>query len=518
MDRSVVILICIVVYMMLCIGIGIWAMRRTKSTRDFFMAGRDLGVMVTALAIFSTTLSGFGFVGGPGLVYSMGMSSVWIVLTATMGFCLGSILLAKRLRMFAGLFDTVSLPDAVAARYSSEGCRLMTAIAILLGVMAYLATQILAMARVLQDLLGNSAIGDIGLAACIGISVAVLLFYSVTGGIVASVYTDMIQGSVMVVAGVLIFITALFAFDGGPSEAVRTIMEDDAEAVGPWGTLGILGCLSWYFTFVLGGAGQPHIITKHMMIRSPEDARRILPLSLAGYCLAGLLWIGIGLAMRALVINESHGTLETADAAAPQFLQFYAFPLLAGVVFAALFAAIMSTADAFLNIGTAAVMHDIPQAMPSLLEKAGLSGLAARARRVADFLLASELAYARVCTVIIGVVAGLVALYCGSQQELVALLGAFGWGTFAAALVPTIAIGFNWKRATPLAAIVAISVSLLINVVIEVLDVAFHIEILPYGFHGYTVSLLVSVSLFFGISLASRPPTLDPDVDKLMDI
>ena len=99
-----------------------------------------------------------------------------------------------------------------------------------------------------------------------------------------------------------------------------------------------------------------------------------------------------------------------------------------------------------------------------------------------------------------------------------ALLGAFGWGTFAAALVPTVAIGFNWKRATPLAANVAIIVSLLVNIGIKVLELVFDVEILPYGFHGYTVSLLLSISLFFGISLASKPPRLDPDVEALMDI
>ena len=64
-----IILACIGAYLAVCIGVGLWALRRTKSTKDFFMAGRDLGIIVTALAVFSSTLSGFGFVGGPGLVY-----------------------------------------------------------------------------------------------------------------------------------------------------------------------------------------------------------------------------------------------------------------------------------------------------------------------------------------------------------------------------------------------------------------------------------------------------------------
>ena len=82
MDRALVTLICVSVYLAICISVGYWAMRRTKSSHDFFMAGRTLGVFVTAFAVFSSTMSGFGFVGGPGLVYQMGMSSLWIVVAS----------------------------------------------------------------------------------------------------------------------------------------------------------------------------------------------------------------------------------------------------------------------------------------------------------------------------------------------------------------------------------------------------------------------------------------------------
>ena len=85
--RHPILLGSVALYMVLCVLVGLWAMRRTHSVRDFFMAGRDLGIMVTGVAIFSSTMSGFGFVGGPGLVYSMGMSSVWIVITATHRLC-----------------------------------------------------------------------------------------------------------------------------------------------------------------------------------------------------------------------------------------------------------------------------------------------------------------------------------------------------------------------------------------------------------------------------------------------
>ena len=114
----------------------------------------------------------------------------------------------------------------------------------------------------------------------------------------------------------------------------QTIMADDPEAIGPWGTLGMMGCLSWFFLFGVGASGQPHIITKAMMSKRVQDAKYIFPMSLLGYGLSALLWISIGLVMRTLVLKGQHPELSEADAAASQFLQFYAHPLLAGVVFA----------------------------------------------------------------------------------------------------------------------------------------------------------------------------------------
>ncbi|MCH8204500.1 MAG: sodium/proline symporter [Candidatus Hydrogenedentes bacterium] len=495
--RNLIILVSVALYMGSCVGIGVWALRKTKSTQDFFMAGRHLGVMVTAMAVFSSTLSGFGFVGGPGLVYRMGISSLWMIVCASIGYCLSFYLLAKRIRLFAELRETVSLPDAVAARYNSEGTRFFTAVAILLGVFGYLGTQILAMARVLTQILGNIDWWPENWAAlhvCMIISVAVLVFYCVTGGILASVYTDMIQGSVMIIAAVLVFFAAISAVDGGMIGTVTTIMKDDPEAMSPWGTLGVLGCLSWYFLFALGGAGQPHVITKLMMNKKISDIKHIMPVTILGYTVSALLWISIGLAMRALVLQGTHDPLAVADDAAPAFLQNYAHPLLAGIVFAGLFAAIMSTADGFLNIGAAAVVHDIPKAL----------GLRA---------LKNELFWARTVTLIIAIVSAILAYILDSRGDLVALIGAFGWGTFAAALVPTVAIGFNWKRATSTAAITAIVASLAVNFGIKLFDIR-----VPYNIDGGAIALIVSLTLFFTISLASKPPKIDPDIEAIMDM
>ena len=494
--RQLIIITCVGLYMLLSIGVGLWAIRRTKSAADFFVAGRSLGPLVVGMAVFSSTLSGFGFVGGPGLVYQSGISSVWMVVVATLGYALGFFLVAKRIRMIAEVKDTISLPDVLAIRYDSEAVRLLTGITILLGVLGYLATQILAMALVLQSILAAMPMFEgISLVTCAAISLSVLVFYSYTGGIVASVYTDLVQGLVMMVAGVLVVITAANVFDGGFVEASQVIFADDPETIQPFGTLGMAVSLGWFFMFGLGLAGQPHIATKFMMNRKISDNRVIMPISILGYGVSAMLWISIGVVMHAAVLGGLLDPLGKADQAAPVFLSVFANPLLAGVVFAGLFAAIMSTADAFLNIGAAAIVHDIPKAV--------------RGRAIAN-----ELTWARIATVALSLVAAAFALYSHYYGgQLVAILGAFGWGMFAAALVPLVVIGLNWKEANRTGAIAAISVSIFLNIAVQMKLIT-----LPLGMPGGFIALLVSMIVFISVSLLTKSPPLERDMDELMDI
>ncbi len=483
-------LVAVLVFFALCLWIGVWSLRRTGSTTDFFIAGRRLGTWVTAFAIFSTTMSGFGFVGGPGLVYAMGTSSIWIITTIVISNLIVLTMVSKRIRLISELRGCVSFPDIAAARYGSSSVRGSVAVLVLLGVLGYLATQVLAMSIVLQGVLREAGVvADPSLLLCVVISCSVLVFYSVTGGIVASVYTDVVQGAIMIVGSILVFVAVLQTFDGGFAEMSQVIAADDRAAAGPWGTLGMIGGLSWFFVFGLGVVGQPHIMTKFMMLRRVTDVRYVVPLGILAYTFTALLWVGIGYSMRALVLTGGHPPLVAADAAAPAFLTAFAHPLLAAVVSAALLAAIMSTADAFLNIGTAAIMHDLPRVFSH------------RAVR-------HELAWARGVTVALALVASVIALV---SQDLVALLGVFGWGTFAAALVPIIGIGLNWSRANATAANVAVVSSLFINFGLRLANVR-----LPYGVDHGAAALAVSLLLFLAVSFAMKPTPLEPDIEEVL--
>ena len=482
-SQSPTIIACVVVYLAACLVIGFWAMKRTRTIADYLVAGRTLGPFVIVIAAMSSIMSGFGFVGGPGLVFESGTSSLWMTFPSTFSFALSWILVGKRLRLLAVVREILTLPDAVEARYGGRWPRLMMALAILLGVLGYLGTQVLAIGMVLVAVFG------VTLPVALMIGLSVLAFYSVAGGILAGVYTDLFQGLLMMVSALAVLYFALQA-GGGMSQISTTLWEMDPEFIGPWGTRGPLTSLSWYMLFVIGAVGQPHAITKFLMLRDVTQLKWGAVLS--------LLWMSVGFSMRALVAGGVQSPLDSPDLAAPVFLINYTPEWLAGMVFAGLLAAIMSTSDSFLNIGAAAIVRDIP--------------IAWRGRPVAN-----ELLWTRVFTGVLLVASALFALY---MENLIALLGTFGWGTFAAAIVPSIAIGLNWKRATGSACVLSIGISIVLNFALE-LSARHGYYVLPHGMAVGCFSLLVSIAVFVGVSWFSSEEgeeKLAPDVAAAMEV
>ncbi|MFL5580793.1 MAG: sodium:solute symporter family transporter, partial [Gemmatimonadaceae bacterium] len=108
------------VYFAVVAAIGVWASRRTRSASDFFVAGQGIGLWALAIAAMAATLSGFAFIGGPGLVYTLGLGAVFLVLPATITNSMGAWVLAKRMRLLGEVRGLITVPDAIAARYDSR--------------------------------------------------------------------------------------------------------------------------------------------------------------------------------------------------------------------------------------------------------------------------------------------------------------------------------------------------------------------------------------------------------------
>jgi sodium/proline symporter/sodium/pantothenate symporter len=193
------------------------------------------------------------------------------------------------------------------------------------------------------------------------------------------------------------------------------------------------------------------------------------------------------------------------------FVLEYTPGVVAGLILAALLAAIMSTSDSFLNIGAAAISRDIPRALGRPIEddKTEL--------RVTQAALAG-----------LTVVSTLIVFY---SSTLVGILGTIGWGFFAAAFVAIAALGLNWKGAIKEGAVVAIlgglAINLFFSAVPRIADVAGFTGVAetvnglyPFtaGFPVGTVALLVTIVLFVGVSLATQEgQTVPRDIAILLE-
>ena len=475
-------------YFAACIGIAIWAARRTRTTTDFFVAGRGVGIWTLAIASMASTLSGFAFIGGPGLVYQRGLGAVYIVLPAAITGALAAWVLARRMRLLGEVRGLLTVPEAIGVRYRSVAARRLAAVAILVASVGYIAANFLALGLIL------SAIFGIGLGVAVWIGALVVLGYSATGGMIAGMYTDLFQGAIMAVASSLVFVAVLKS-GGGLAQVSSDIVANDPGWFGPWGGGTPLAALSLYFVFSLGTLGQPHVLHKFYMLRDPRQLRWY-PLLMTGAMLVTLLlFVGVGLAVKARVATGDLAPLTAPDEATPVFLLNYAPTLLAGLVFSGVAAAVMSTVSGFLSLAAGVVVRDLP------------------AGRGDDV---RQLRVARGVTVVVAIAGALLATGSGT---LVALLGVFGFGLFAATLVPSLAFGLVWTGATRVGAIASIVTGLVVSLVLEVL-VWLGAATLPAGVNAAGVALLVSMLVFLAASRLTRHQAerdLDPDVRLVME-
>lgn len=475
-------------YFLVCAGIGWWAARRTTSTETFFVADRAIGVLPFAIAAMATTLSGFTFIGGPGLVYAQGFTALFISLPAGLTNTLGALVLGARMRRLGGRRRLLTVPDAIGVRYRSRAAQGWSALAVLIGVIGYLGTNVLALGVVVDALFG------VGIGPGCWIGSAVLLAYATGGGILAGIWTDVFQGTLMAVVSTIVFGAAL-ASGGGLAGLTHTLQAFDPALLAPWGTRGPMVALSLFFVFAVGSLGQPHLAHKYYMVRDVRRLRWYPALLTTAMTLALLLFFGVGFAVRALVVGGAIPPLGRPDDATPTFLLQAVPPVVAALAFAGVAAAIMSTVSSFLSIGAAAVVHDLPRAL-------------GRPRVTDD---ARVLAAGRRWTVVLCLLGAALAQGAGT---LVAFLGIFGYGLFASTLVPALVIGLVWEGATREGAIASIVTGLALTLTLESLAFA-RVFTLPAGITVTGLALVLSCLVFLGVSFATRARAagqLDDDV------
>ncbi len=422
--------------------IGILAARRTRNAADFFAAGRRLGPFRAGLGAAASSFSGFVFLGGTGLMHEVGAGSLFLVVPIGFTAALVCRTVGRRLALIAEASGAYTIPEALRFRFGSRLPAGIAAVAILLGSVPYISVQVAALSVAMRF-----AFPDMGVGASLGLGLGVLLAYSLLGGMIASVNTDVFQG-ILMAAGSVAACAFVMGQLGGFGEAVdtlRTLAPEQLDPVGVWSPGAGFGMM---LLFSLGVFGQPHSLHKFLMLRSP-DALRFLPAVLGGaQALSLLVWIGLGLGAMVLAGEGRLEALGHPDEAALLVLRVAEAPaLLVGLVSAAVLAAILSTADTFLNLGAVALVRDLPRALGG----DGWSGLRA----------------ARGASLLIGLLAlGGSAVHLGGGA-LIAFLGTLAFGAFASGLAPVLTLGLLLPEASARTAAVAMAAGLASHLLLE---------------------------------------------------
>ena len=461
----------ILAYLALLSLIGVWSARRSHASTDFYLAGRRLGLVTTVLATMASIMSGFVFVGGPGLFYSVGLGSFWIVISASFTGAMMCWLLARPLHTMAANAGCLTIPDVILARY---GCRFSSgfaAVGILLGVVGYLATQLLALGVILAGIFHTS----IWLGILVG--AFVLVFYTTAGGMVAAVYTDVLQGAVMLVSTAVIFSYALSG-GGGFARISAVMLREAPDLLSPWGLVGPIGCLGWFFLFALGSLGQPHVVHKMMMIRDLRLLKHFPWILAVSMTVCSLVWLGVGLCVKSQVLGGTLASLAHPDEAITAFLRGFAPAWVGALAYAGIVSAIMSTADSFSNIGAAVLARDLPRVFGRQAEP--------------------TIKRSRIFSVVVFVLALTFALWV---KGLVAYAGILGFGIFAAALTPLLSVGLNWAEATAWSARASLVVGTCGAVAGEIMS---RLNLYPLQIPPACLALVLSFIVFLGIGLLHR--------------
>ncbi|AYC30440.1 sodium/proline symporter PutP [Paenisporosarcina cavernae] len=476
--------IAIVLYMIAMLAIGYYSFRRTANLNDYMLGGRSLGPAVTALSAGASDMSGWLLMGLPGAIYASGLVEAWIAIGLTVGAYLNWLLVAPRLRAYSQVSnDSITIPSFLENRLkdNSRLLRIVSGIIILLFFTFYVSSGMVAGGVFFQESFGFDYTTGLLVVA------AVVIAYTLFGGFLAVSYTDFVQGLIMFLALILVPAVGIFVVGGidGATESIRAVDPQQLNLVEGATFLGIISAVAWG----LGYFGQPHIIVRFMAIKTVKEtkqARRIgigwMIISLLGALATAL----IGLAYFQQNPNE---TLTDPEAIFIAMGQVLFHPFIAGIMLAAILAAIMSTISSQLIVTSSALIEDLYKAV-----------IKTNATDKQMVLLG------RLAVLVVSIVAMALAW---EQNKTILDLVAYAWAGFGAAFGPIILLSLFWRKLTSMGALAGMVVGAVVVVIwgnSEKLSGMLY-EIIP----GFILCLLVA----WVVSLMTYKPK--PELEKEFD-
>jgi sodium/proline symporter len=425
-------LIAFVCYIAVVLAIGFIAYMRTNTASDYFLGGRKLSPAVSAISASASDMSAWVLLGLPGYAYLAGLEAVWIVLGLVLGVAANWLLMAKRLRVYSHLLDdAVTIPSYLQRRFagSNNGLSVIAAISILFFFLFYVASGLIAGGKLF------SQVFSIDYHWAVMISGVLILLYTLFGGFLAVSWTDVFQALLMLLAIVVVPIIVFTEMEIGLSEKISL---NNPQLLNPFtdkqgsqlGLVMIVSSMGWG----LGYFGQPHVLARFKALKHVTDANSAAVIgiswSLVCYSLAVLLGLcGIAYLSDPLVDSEKVFMV---------LVTIIFHPLIAGILLAAILAAIMSTVDSQLLASSSSLAEDI---VPLVTKK----------QPDAKF----RLTVARLSVVTLSLLAILIALE--PDNTVLGVVG-YAWAGLGASLGPVVLVSLYWRAMTELSALVGVIV------------------------------------------------------------
>ena len=421
-------------YVAIVLSIGFYAYLKTKNATDYFLGGRELSPAVSAISAGASDMSGWVLLGLPGYAYLAGLEAAWISLGLVLGVAANWGLMAKRLRLYSEqLDDAVTLPTYLQRRFADNTpwLKSIASLSILLFFLFYVGSGLIAGGKLFNEVFGF----DYHIA--VFVSVALILFYTLFGGFLAVSWTDVFQGLLMLLALVCVPVLVI-SQTGGLDEFTAKISLKNPQLLDAFtdvngnalGWMAIISAMGWG----LGYFGQPHILARFMAIRSASETGQAASIGVIWAFLCYLLAILVGLSGLAYlpeVIADSEKVFIALTG-----LIFH--PLIAGILLAAILAAIMSTVDSQLLVCSSSLAEDLYP----LVSKKSLSP-------------EQRLQVGRVAVVVLALMATLLAMNPDSK---VLDVVSYAWAGLGASLGPAILISLYWRKMTARGALAGVFV------------------------------------------------------------
>jgi len=478
-SNAVYIIIAFAVYMSGMIYLGWRYSKKTSTSSDFFLGGRQVGPWMTALSAEASDMSGWLLMGLPGVAYLGGMASAfWTAVGLILGTYFNWLLVAKRLRKYSiHCNDSITIPEYFTNRFKDDS-HILSAVAVLIILVfftVYTASGFVAIAKLFNSVF------HLPYMVALVLGIAVILAYTLLGGYLAVCATDFVQGTLMFLALVITSIVMIVSL-GGPTDAFAKISQLGDNYLNPFaksseiGAKTIISSLAWG----LGYFGMPHILVRFMGIRSNKEvkvSRRIAMVWVVIAFVAALLVGALGrIYLLPMILKGSASETVLIHSLLKIFPAF-----IAGIFLCGIMAAAMSTADSQLLVASSAFSRDI---FKNFIKKDASEKL---------LLLVS-----RLCVAGVAIIAFFFAL---DPDSSVFSLVSYAWAGFGATFGPINLLSLFWRGITRNGALGGLIGGVITVVVWKTLSGGiFDIyEILP----GFIVCLIVSVI----ISLFSKDKT-----------